>query len=674
MTTETHPREVDRRPGAGHGPCRYGGGSPPLRRRAWPARTSALLLLLGCAASPKPAAPDAGGETGVAVDHPCGWPDPTLRALDAAELFGAPQIPHFDVYLPAADWEVLKANARAEEYVPAQACFEGRAIGLVGLRFKGSYGSLYNCFDDSGANICRKLGMKLKFDEYVDEQRFYGLKRLNFQGYRYDDSYLKERLSYDLYRAMDIVAPRAAWAVLRVNGEPQGLFGMVEQVDGRFTADRWPASPDGNLYKERWPGDTDETWIRAGLETNKDPGDVSSFIGFSTALAAAAEADLRTVLGRFTDLDYFARYMAVDDAIANFDGITTYYTSGAPDEAGNHNFYLYEESAGRFTIVPWDLESTMSLLSRFGNVPSWQTLPADCTQTYPVWQGDLDVIAPACDRVFRALAADLTSYRAAARVLLDGPFAEATMLASIDAHAAFIRGEAVVDPHGPGATDFENAVAFLRKEVPNLRRRLEYLLSGLPLVPLELGVGVTNDFEAADPFGITLGTTSLSNPNSTVGVTLNEVDPLVGAKTLRIVFAFGNEAKAWQQWLFYQVPFARPPADLSGLTGIRLQARSNEPRMLRLDVDSPANSAASEGVEVGWDVPVDATRTTVTVRFADAKVPGWAVDPGDSLADILRTASGLTFRPQCNHRDATGQLPAGTTDVGWLEIDDLEVF
>jgi spore coat protein H len=152
------------------------------------------------------------GTAGVAgqstVRNPCGEVDATLADKDAAELFAFPTVPTFDFALPAATWEALKVNARDEVYVEAQACFEGKAIGRVGLRFKGSYGSLYNCFDSAGVNTCRKLGMKVKFDEYETAQRFYGEKKLNFHGYHYDDSYLKERVAYDLYRAMDVVAPR----------------------------------------------------------------------------------------------------------------------------------------------------------------------------------------------------------------------------------------------------------------------------------------------------------------------------------------------------------------------------------------------------------------------------------------------------------------------------------
>ncbi len=593
---------------------------------------------------------------------------------DSAALFAAATVPTFDVYLPTESWEWLKAHAREETYVEADACYEGRAVGHVGLRFKGSYGSLYNCFDAAGNNTCRKLPMKLKFDEYVEGQRFHGLKRLDFQSYRYDDSYLKERLSYDLYRAMGIVAPRAAWANLRVNGEPQGLFGMVEQPDGPFVEQRFPATPDNNLYKEVWPGKADVARMLSGLETNTKAPDVSAFRAFSDAMAATTtDADARVVLGQYMDLDYLARYMAVDDAIANYDGPITYYTDGDPTLAGNHNFFIYEEGPTKFTMIPWDLESTLSLSANYGNVPTWhQTV--DCTRAYPVWGGQNQVIAPGCDRVFRAIAFDLTAYKAAARALLDTHFTVANMEAALAQHAAFIREAAAADPHGPGADGFEKGVGFIKQDLPRLRVRLEHLLSGEPSTPLVFGSTAKNDFESADDYGLLSGTSQMCNANSSTDVQLLTTAPLAGAKSCRIAFAFGNEATAYQQWMSYGVPMDTIPTNVTALTGIRLTARSNVPRVLRMDIDSPKNPDFMKGVRRGWSIPLDATAKTVEVRFADAKTPGWGGVVNDSLPEILATMSGLYFQPQCVGQDISGFLPEGSKDTGYVDIDDLELF
>jgi spore coat protein H len=633
-----------------------------------------MLSLLGCAGSGSSHQQDGAAPDGE-LANPCGTPDPALAEADSAALFGATSVPTFDIYLPAESWEWLKVHAREETYVEADACYNGQGIGHVGLRFKGSYGSLFNCFDATGKNTCRKLPMKLKFDEYVDKQHFHGLKRLDFQSYRYDDSYLKERLSYDLFRAMGIVAPRAAWAKLRVNGEEQGLFGMVEQPDGPFVKSRFPATPDGNLYKEVWPGKATDEQMLSGLETNKDAPNISDYKAFSTAFAAATtDQEARAILGQYMDLDYMARYMAVDDLIADYDGPITYYTDGDPAQAGNHNFFVYEESPAKFTMIPWDLEATLSMSSGYGNVPPWQQTTVDCSHTYPVWSGGNQVIAPGCDRLFRALAIDLTAYKASVRTLLDTHFIVATMQATLDQHAAFIRQAASADPHGPGADKFEEGVAFLRQDLPRLRARLEHLVSGEPSTPLVFSSTVKTDFESTDAFGLISGTSQMCNAHSSTDVQLLTTDPLAGAKSCRIAFSFGDETTAYQQWMSYGVPMDKIPTDATVLTGIRLTARSNVARILRLDVDSPKNPGYMKGIRRGWDIALTATPKVIEVRFAEATTPSWGGVVNDSLPEVLASMVGLYFQPQCVGRSVAGFLPQGTNDVGFVDIDDLEFF
>jgi hypothetical protein len=70
--------------------------------------------------------------------------------------------------------------------------------------------------------------------------------------------------------------------------------------------------------------------------------------------------------------------------------------------------------------------------------------------------------------------------------------------------------------------------------------------------------------------------------------------------------------------------------------------------------------------------------TEVDVLFADIALAAWqiddGVDPGYTVQDALTEATGLVFEPQCVGRDDTGMLPEGTTDAGFVQIDDIEFF
>jgi spore coat protein H len=632
-----------------------------------------FLLLTAQACRTRPSTPD----IDMMKETPdTGKTDSSFAKRNARDLFNYTHIPAFKVTMPPEQWEKLKINCRDEEYVPADAWFEGVPMGKVGIRFKGAVGSLESCFNEDGEFICRKLSMKLKFSEYDSNNRFYGLKRLNFHGYRWDPTYIKERLAYDLYRSMGIVAPRAAWAILVVNNELLGLFGMVEQVDGRFTADRWPDNPDGNLYKEAWPVSTSRNGIMYRLKTNKAVADVDAFLAFSKAMTTAEISELRNTLSRFVDLNYMARYMAVDDGIANFDGITAYYVSleNLWEGAGNHNYYFYQKAANRFTLIPWDQESTFNLDGGFINIPRWTDIPKDCEQVYYVWGGKNTVIAPGCDRIFRAMAADPGSYHTACREFLDGPFQEKIMYEIIDRHAAFIRDAVKADPNGPGIAAFENAIRFLKKEIPRLRLRLESFISGKTWESVEIDIKRGLDFEQHDNPGLTMGPILLSNPNTAASVEINTTSPLSGKQDLLYSFQFADEQNNWNQWTVYSIPLVSGNNDLSALSGIRVLVRADKKRTLRIDMDSPDNPDPEKGIRYGWDTNVSQKPVQIEVRFEDASLASWATKKGKGLQPVLANVTGIIFSPQCTGRELNGQLGNGKTDKGFIRIDNVEFF
>jgi hypothetical protein len=604
---------------------------------------------------------------------------PDCAARNAKDLFAYGKVPVFELSLPKERWELLQKNARDEQFEPACVAFEGQSIGKVGLRFKGSYGTLNSCFDAAGNMTCTKLSMKLKFNEQDSALRFYGLKRLNLHSMIYDETKLRERLAYDLFREMGLVSPRSAWAEVRVNGESLGLYSMVEQVDGVFTQDRWPAAGNGNLYKEAWPVSEDAEFYTEHLETNEQTADVSAFVKFAQELAAAETPALgNEVLGRYTELQSLYRYMAVDDAVMDWDGVTAFYTDGSRSYTMNHNYYFYQaEQQELFSLIPWDKDSTFNPQSAFSQVPRWDTAPSDCSLTYPVWGGTV-VAAPGCDPLFRALGADPDAYSAAAQELLDGPLAEKPLLAKIDALAAFIEDAIDRDPAGAGVSGWRGAVERLKRSVPILRQRLEHLRDHAPIVPFSLDPASVNDFESLDSLGMTVGTTLTCNPASSVSQISDTEEPLSGKASLRLDFEYRNQAKPWEQWIYYSVPFTGGAQDYRARTGLRLRVRADEARVLRVDLESPTQTASTRGVRVGWDVPVGPVAKTVELRFEDARVPDWAVsqdlDPKVPLQTILQAITGVALHPYCNGRTGLGFLPEGETDPGFVQVDDVEVF
>ncbi|WP_437923068.1 CotH kinase family protein [Sorangium sp. So ce291] len=419
---------------------------------------------------------------GQGVTMPCYPADTALADGDPDDLYAASDVPRFDFRLREETWAELQANPLEEEYVEAEACYRGSSVGLVGLRFKGGYGTLELCYDEEKELPCPKLSMKVRFDEYVDGQRFYRQKRLNFHAMMRDPTKVRERITYGLYRDMGVVAPRSAWATLHVNGEPLGLFAMVEDVDGRFTKNQFPDEPDGKLYKAAWPISDDPDYYGEKLETNEDEEGISHqrFLAFAEDLAISEGADRLAALSRWTDVAELQRYMAVDDAILNWDGVTTFYV-GEDGSGANHNFFFYEEpTSGTFRLIPWDLDNTLSLgsFAYFGEVPHWTETPEDCTARFPIYRGTEEVYAPGCDALFSALNQDLEGYRSAVRDLLEGPFSEGRLEAQVDRYAELIRPSVEEDRHGPQLLGWRADLEVLKRDLSGMRARMERLRDG----------------------------------------------------------------------------------------------------------------------------------------------------------------------------------------------------
>src|SRR5690606_26683593 len=113
----------------------------------------------------------------------CAPSDSAFR--DAAELFGVEGVPRFELVMEETTYEAHQRRALEEEYTPVTACYDGERIGRIAMRFKGQVGTLQNCFQD-GRLVCDKLSMRLKFDEYDESLRFFGLKRLNLHSMKGD--------------------------------------------------------------------------------------------------------------------------------------------------------------------------------------------------------------------------------------------------------------------------------------------------------------------------------------------------------------------------------------------------------------------------------------------------------------------------------------------------------
>lgn len=253
-------------------------------------------------------------------------------------------------------------------YVASTITFNGETWNSVGFRYSGN-----STLKNSWRYDTKKISFRLDFDEFEDEvlatedQRFYGFKQLSFKSNAMDPSYLREKVTSDLFLASGVIAPKTAFYEVYVDYgaglQYFGLYTAVEIVDDTLIETQF-SDDSGNVYKPEGRGAAfvEGTFDEASFEkqTNEEEGDWSDiqavFEALNSDLRTSDPAAWRAGLEKVFDVEAFLRWLAVDTILQNWD---TYGSVG-------HNYYLYTDPEdGLVTWIPWDFN--MSLTDKAAN-------------------------------------------------------------------------------------------------------------------------------------------------------------------------------------------------------------------------------------------------------------------------------------------------------------------
>lgn len=164
-------------------------------------------------------------------------------ALYMEELFDSSVISQIEIEVAEEVWQEMLDNALEEEYISCTLTINGETYREVGIRPKGNSSLTMVSRSDSD-----RYSFKIKMDEYVSGQSYYGLTKFVVNNCQGDSTYMKEILSYDLMEYMGVVTPCRGYARISVNGEPVGLYLAVETLEEEFLARNF-GTDYGNLYK-----------------------------------------------------------------------------------------------------------------------------------------------------------------------------------------------------------------------------------------------------------------------------------------------------------------------------------------------------------------------------------------------------------------------------------------
>ena len=321
------------------------------------------------------------------------------------------------------------------EYGRADVVIGGQTVAEVGVRYKGN-GTFATGFPTG------KPSFKIDFNEYHDKLTFRGLKKINLNNNISDPSYLREALSYELFREVGIPAPRVGWAKVTVivGNEPakeMGLYSVVEQVDKRFLKRQF-GSADGLLIKPstfgtfRYFGDTwSDRYKRAYVpKTEGLPGQQQHLIDFARLLNMADDEQFEQQLEEYLDIDQFVSFLSVNVLLSNLDSFL----------GGTQNYYAYlEPKTNRVQLLPWDMDHSFGSFILLGTPDSRQKLSIDHPE---IGEGSNRLI----ERVL-SIPRIRTAYHACIEELMQDVFAQEKLLAQIEAAGGSVRPLLPDDEH-----------------------------------------------------------------------------------------------------------------------------------------------------------------------------------------------------------------------------------
>lgn len=402
-------------------------------------------------------------------------------------LFRQNNLPILEINLPTGALDYINSDPTAEIYVEGSLTYNGETISPIGIRYKGSVGAFVggvsgeNWANPSGRKTATKLSMKFKIDWKGYHSTFYNLKTLQLHSMNLDNSQMHDRLGYWLFRKMGVPAPRCVHTKLYINGEYNGLFSLVEQIDEQFTEYHF-SDGSGNLYKEVWPLksnnsiQSDKKFFQ-GLVTNNFQGtNIDIIKSFAENILNANDSKIQTVIDHHMDLNKTIALAVVDRAIRNDDGPFHWYCDWGSCEP--HNFFWYENPTTNKThLIPWDLDNAFENIISNSNpvtpiADSWGDTTNNC-QSFEYGEWQIYQKSAACDRIIGALARYDLEYQQLKDSLINGPMSEFTVNSLIDQWATQITN-ATQEAHNMhndalNPTTWQNAIIELKSQLEHAR-------------------------------------------------------------------------------------------------------------------------------------------------------------------------------------------------------------
>ena len=191
--------------------------------------------------------------------------DETAAEADYETALFGNDILQINISADEKEWKEFLENAASKPWIQCNIDINVETYNDVGIKTKGNT-SLQQLVND---DTTTRYSLKVSFGKYTEGQTCHGLDKLALNNIYADSTYLKEYMSYDLMKFMDVPSSLCTFAEIKVNGEHYGFCLAIEDPDDSYIDRIYGSDSSVEAYK---PESMDMDGNKGDFPGNMQPG------------------------------------------------------------------------------------------------------------------------------------------------------------------------------------------------------------------------------------------------------------------------------------------------------------------------------------------------------------------------------------------------------------------